>query len=534
MGNKGQWENGLGELFDQRAIEYGDKMFAHFTAYNDTISYQQMNMRTNCVANALRSLGIRKGDKICLFLPNCPELIYTWFAAAKLGAIYVPLNTSHKGNVLQYQLNDSDAKLLVVEEKFLDNIKMIEGMLDKIKTVIFCGRGESQKSPLKLDSMSFQELLGYSAENPNVSVSHSDIMAILYTSGTEGPSKGVLRSYDGAFQYATEFMKGHKLTFSDTIYTPMPLYHVLGGWCGVLPTVLAGCSIVISERFSISNFWNEIRKYKATVAHAHFTVIPMMAKLPACPDDRNHVCRSIHAAKMNEEFEKKYGVVGIETYGSTETGIVANYVIDQPRKRGAAGTIVPDYEVQIFDDNDNPLPFGKIGEIVVRPKVPGLIMPSYHKKPKETVEVFRNLWYHTGDRGYVDEEGYLFFVDRKKQMIRRRGENISAYEVEEVVNKFHGVLECAAVGVPENTGIAGDEDVKVVVVLQEGIESISPIELLDFCEKRMAYFMVPRYIEFKKSLPKNAIEKIEKYKLVAEGVSANTWDREKAGYRLKR
>jgi crotonobetaine/carnitine-CoA ligase len=315
------------------------------------------------------------------------------------------------------------------------------------------------------------------------------------------------------------------LTEADTLYASTPLFYMLATILGVVPTLLVRSKIRIAPRFSASQYWDDIRACGATVAHSVFSVIPILLKQPPSPLDRQHNCRALFIAKSNAEFEERFGVRLIEIYGSTEMNIVAYNPWDEP-KAGSCGKPAPNFEVKIVDDDDNELPVGETGEIVARPLEPFSISYGYYKRPEITVEMWRNLWFHCGDRGYFDEDGYLFYVDRKKDVIRRGGENISSYELERQVNSHPLVLESAAIPVPSELG---EDEVKVCVVLQPGAD-VGASELLEHVSELVPRFMAPRYLEFVAELPRTGSLKIEKYKLQQDGLNERTFDRKTAGY----
>jgi len=300
----------------------------------------------------------------------------------------------------------------------------------------------------------------------------------------------------------------------------------------VLAALVLGARVAMCGRFSAGSFWDEIRRSRATVFLALGAMGNILFKAPPTADDcRNEVrlAMVVPPPEDLEGFENRFGLrVVYETFGLTE-GIVAPPRITDPRRPGCCGRPAKDTEVRIVDEHDRQLAHHQTGEIVMRTREPFSMMSGYYNMPEETLGAFRNLWFHTGDLGYMDENGYLYFTGRKKEAIRRRGENISAFEVERIVNQHPAVLESAAIPVPSELS---EDDVKIVVVLKQG-ESLSPEALIEFCERRMAYFMVPRFVEFRFELPKTPTQRVEKYKLAADGI-AESWDREKAGYELKR
>jgi crotonobetaine/carnitine-CoA ligase len=313
----------------------------------------------------------------------------------------------------------------------------------------------------------------------------------------------------------------------------MPLFHINAQIGSIVATIYAGGRVALYQRFSARSFWDEIRNSGATVFLGMGAVGNILAKNPpTLADLENRVRLAVIVPPPDdlEGFERRFGLrVIFETFGMTE-GLIIPPRLHEPRKRGCCGKPIADYEVRIVDDNDRALGPNQTGELVFRPREPYTMMSGYYKMPEATLEAFRNLWFHTGDLGYLDEEGFLFYVGRKKDAIRRRGENISAYEIETVVNEHPAVLESAAIAVPAELG---EDDVKIVVVLKPD-GKLTPEELIRFCESRMAYFMIPRYVEVVDALPKNPSQRIEKYKLRANALSESTWDREKAGITLSR
>ena len=339
-------------------------------------------------------------------------------------------------------------------------------------------------------------------------------------------------SHAHAMTCGLDWLKYTAFQEDEVVYCPLPLFHGVGLWCGVMAVLLSGSTICIVDRFSASSFWSDVRRFKANVSLGIFSMIPILLNQPPRPDDKDHTLRAFYLGQsaMDEPLNERFGVRSVEIYGSTELGIGTGSPYGAWRP-GSCGQVNTDsYEIRIVDEWDRETPPGVPGEIVARPVKPFVMTTGYYNFSAETVAAFRNLWFHTGDRAYRDEDGYIFFVDRVKDAMRRRGENISSFEVERGVNAHPAVLESAAVAVPSDLG---EDDVKICVVLQPG-QRLAPEDLLAFCEERMAYFMVPRYVEFINALPKTPTEKVEKYKLRNEGVTPATWDREQVGYKVKR
>jgi carnitine-CoA ligase len=521
----------ISRLLEEQAATHGEREFLNFKD-SLSISYREIDENANRFANTFLSRGVARNDKVAILLPNCPEYLYCWFALAKIGAVIVPVNTAQKGELLRYIIDTSDAEAIVTDLSLLERVREIESKLLKVKAIFALGFQGREKRKISISSL--DEFYDAARSAPtNVEVKHSDPLSILFTSGTTGPSKGVVMSHHYYYHAAKTIGAGMSINSEDVLYTCLPLFHVNAQVCTILTALLYDARVAMYEHFSASSFWEEVRRSHATTFLALGAMGNILIKAPPHPDDANNKVRLAMVVPPPENldaFETRFGLrVIFETFGMTE-GIVVAPALSDPPRIGSCGRPNQDTEVRIFDGDDIELSPGEIGEIVVRQREPYTMMTGYYKMPVETLEVFRNLWFHTGDLGYKDADGYVYFVGRKKEAIRRRGENISAFEVEQIVNQHPNVVESAAIAVPSDLS---EDDVKVVVVLKEG-SSLPPEALLAFCEERMAYFMVPRYVEFRDSLPKTPTQRIEKYKLQSEGNSRATWDREAAGYRLKR
>ncbi len=518
----------LGRLLDEKARMHGSKTFLRF---RDTdLTYGQLDDMVNRVAAGLRRLGVGHGDKVALMLPNCPEFLYITFALAKLGAVEVPINTGYKGDLLEHVITSSDSTVLVVAEEWLDRFAAVEPSLAKVQRVIVHQPGNGPPSGLHAEMHSLRSLLDNRQLSTGLDVWHGDLQAIMYTSGTTGPSKGVMVSHAQACTLALEWCRFVAYTPNDVIYSPLPLFHGIAHTCGVVAALLTDSSIAIAERFSASRFWEDVRNYRATVAHGIFSMFHILLNQPPAPNDKDHTlrCAWLGQSAMDQAFSERFGTRIVETYGSTEVGIATGSPYGEWRPGSCGQVNSGTYDVRLVDDRDRELPAGETGEIVVRPLIPFSITSGYYNFPEATVETFRNLWFHTGDLAYRDKDGFFFFVDRKKDSIRRRGENIAAFDVERVLNTHPAVLESAVIAVPSELG---EDEIKACIVLHAEA-TVSPEELAAYCDERIAKFMVPRYFEFRDDLPKTTTEKIEKYKLRAEGdrgITPESWDRTKSG-----
>ena len=524
----------VGSILEDKAKTNKGRIAARFK--DITVTYDELNDTANRVANSLSEIGVKKGDMVCMMLPNCLEYLYVWFGLAKIGAVKVPINTAYKGDLLEYIINNCDAEIIVIDQQYLSRLKFIESGLPRLKKVIICpgATGKKSETPdMKFEDIPYDRLLDSPPTTPMVEIKHTDPVAILYTSGTTGPSKGVVMSHAHFYYYSRQAVKYLGLRSDDILYTVLPLFHINAQGVTAFGAILVDTQFALGDRFSASKYWDEIKKYNATQFDCLGAMLNILCAQPKRDDDADNPVRLCFTApipvEVYDEFRTRFNLEVVEGYGATESNLILCNPLDAP-KLGSMGRVTEGFECIIVDDDDNELPTGETGELLIRHNVPFSMMSEYYNMPDKTVEAWRNLWFHSGDRAYVDEEGYYYFVDRKKEAIRRRGENISSFEVERVVNKHPKVVECACV--PAKSEFIEDE-VKIVVVLKER-ETLPPEELIAFCEDRMAYFAIPRYVEYVGSLPKTLTEKVEKYKLIQEGVNENTWDRVEAGYRLKR
>jgi len=527
-------QQALGQILEDKAKTRGNQAFLQFKE-GPEVTFAMVNETTNRIANGLLKLGLKKGDKIATLLPNCLECIYLWFGAAKAGIIEVPVNLANKGDFLAHIINNSDSKVIIISHDLIDRVKFIENSLPKIEKVVIWGKDSLREDlpKLKFEVLNYDDLLTSSSEKPQVDIKASDPQIILYTSGTTGPAKGVIEHHAGLYIGASNSLRAIRAKPNDVFFTCLPLFHGNARINCVYPALVLGAKVVIYERFSASQFWDWIRKSKATTFNVLGAMASFIYNQPRKEDDGKSGVRVCIAAPMpkeiHQDFEKRFNLRVLEGYGLSELGNLTVTPFDAPRL-GSCGKSARYYDVKIVDENDFPVPAGTVGEIVARGKIPWVMSLGYYNIPEKTVELTRNHYYHTGDAGYLDNDGYLYFVDRIKDYIRRRGENISSFEVERTVNSHPKVSESAAIGIKSELS---EDEVKISVVLKEG-EKLTPEELLDFCQERMPYFAIPRYVEFVKSLPKTPTDRVRKNLLRENGITDATWDREKAGYKVKR
>jgi crotonobetaine/carnitine-CoA ligase len=520
----------VGELVAERAKSMGDKRFLRFR--DRSFTYGDMDRLSNRCANGYQKLGIVKDDKVSMMLANCPEFIHLWFGCAKVGAVEVPINTSYKGEFLRHIIDQSDSRILVIADEYLDRVKLIQDDLKKLEKIIVLG-DKGKVDGLKIPVMSYEEFFNAPETPVDVKVYPWDPHSIIYTSGTTGLSKGGLQPHKMYIVVAEKLMDRRDGRSDDIFYTFLPLYHFNAQDLTTITAMVAGAEMVLSDKFSATKFWDEIRSCGATQFNYLGAVIPILAKQPEKPNDLDNPVRIAFGAgcpqAVMDQVEKRFGMTCVEGFGMTEIGIPI-HVSPTDRKPGSCGKALDIYEIKLVDDNDEEVPVGEPGEIIFRPKEPFTMMLGYYNMPDKTLEVYRNLWFHSGDLAKRDADSYYYFIDRKKDSLRRRGENISSFEVERAINTHPSVLESAAVAVKAELS---EDEVKICVVLKPG-EKVAYEELIAHAAERMPYFAVPRYVEFMESLPKTPTERVQKYVLKQAGVTPNTWDREKAGVEVRR
>ncbi|MFS0644421.1 ATP-dependent acyl-CoA ligase [Siminovitchia sp. 179-K 8D1 HS] len=520
----------LAQFLVRRIEKTPEKVFLEFE--QQRITYEGLYRRAAQSARGFSELGIQTEDKVCVMLDNSPEYMDVWFGLTCIGAVIVPINVHLKGDGLQYILSHSECKAIVLDDSYMDRIRPCLSSLPKdVKIIIHT----EKQLPDWGEYTKLKDVITHPESNlPSLDFPGTAINSILYTSGTTGPPKGVMLSHAAYVHSAKEFaerMVGVRK--DDILFTTLPLFHINAQAHTVLGGIHANATIALSKKFSASRFWDEVRFHHATIFNALGSMIPILCKQPEQENDQDNPARIAACAATPEKFwkpfEERFKIKIVEGYGLTET---TGFCVSNPIHEGripSIGKPFPFAEAKIADENGKRLQIGEIGEIFIRSLQKHAFMEGYYKMPDKTEEALLDGWFRTGDLGYEDEEGYMYFCDRLKQCIRRRGENISSWEVEKVINAHPKVLESAAVGVPSEIG---EEDVKVYVILREG-ETLPYVELIKWCEDRMAYFMVPRYIQYVDSFPKTATERVQKFKLKEEGIG-DAWDREKALGRIRK
>lgn len=529
----------LPEILAGRAAEHPDRPFVHFG--DCTYTYADVELAAGRLAAGLDSLGVRHGSRVAIFMANSAEFVTSIFGITRLGAIEVPLNTALKGRLLAYQLADAGATVVIASHQLLPRIVEIEESLPALQHIVVAGDGDAVGESLPMlepnPDIALHAFADLLAERPAPigELSYTDVAAIMYTSGTTGLSKGVLVTHGHCLSFAADWIVATSYESDDVLYGPLPLFHALAHTLGLVPVLITGSQMAIVERFSASAYWDDCRRYRATVGHGIFGMVPILLNQPPRADDRDHSvrCFYIGPSAASSAFEERFGALVVEVFGMTETGVVTATPYGQGRPGSCGRPNSASFEVRVVDDDDEEVATGEVGEIVLRPLRPFTMMAGYYNKPEATVEAWRNLWFHTGDYARIDAEGYLYFVDRKKDSIRRRGENISSFEVERAINQHPAILECAVIAVPSPLG---EDEIAAVLVAQPDC-TIDFANLTAFLDNELPYFMVPRYLREVPALPKTANEKIQKFELRstgADGITDDTWDRVAAGVPLER
>jgi len=510
-------------LLAQRALERPDTTFLRFR--HEELTFAETDRRVSALAAGLCELGVGPGQLVPVLMPNVPELVITWLAVCRLGAVATLLNTALRGPALVHALNLTGADTVVMDSNFAPALRTIAPEITALRRAVVAGDPVVNGDLPGIDIEPYARLAATEATVHPASHRASDPAMVLFTSGTTGPSKGCVLSHRFAVRHAQLMTEHFEVRDDDVLYCPFPLFHLDATVLTVLPAMHLGTTAAIAERFSASGFWDDVRRFGATVFDFMGATLTMLHKRAPTPEDGDNPARLAWGVPVPEfapEFEERFGLRLVEAYGSTDAGVPIYQPLEEPRRPGSCGRAISAYDVKIFDDADTEVPAGTVGELVLRPREPSLISDGYYGMPEATNASRRNLWFHTGDLARRDPEGYFYFVGRRTDSIRRRGENISAFEVEEVVKLHPQVLDAAAYGVPSDLS---EEDVMVALVPRSGTE-IDPEELTEFCGLRMARHMLPRYIDILEALPRTPTEKVEKGVLRDRGITATTWDRE--------
>jgi crotonobetaine/carnitine-CoA ligase len=509
------------ELLETRARLTPDAVFGIYKERE--ITFRTLDARVNRLANGLSDLGITAGQRVAVILSNHPDHVFTFFALAKLGAVWVPINTNLRGASMEFVIEQSAPRALIVDAEFWHYLRPISAV-NKIVTLIIRRLEKLAEMP---DALDFAVVAKGQAASPHAAATVDEIRSIFFTSGTTGPPKGAPLTEKMLTTCAAAAGRAADVRPADVFLLWEPVYHTSGAQMCVL-ALMAPVRLAIVPRFSASRFWDQIRKYQVTKLHYLGGILDILLKQPPGPNDRNHSVQIAFGAGCHKGtwkvFERRFGVEIREVYGMTEASCFTT--LNQSGKVGSIGQPYPYFEIRIVDDNGQPVKAGQSGEILLRGKEPGLIVQGYLENSVGGGVEMRDGWLYTGDLAYCDDEGDYYYLGRKRDSFRRRGENISAWEVERVINAHPEIEESAVVGVQAEVG---EQDLKAYIKFAAGCV-LDPLDVIKWCEPRMPYYQIPRYIKFVDAFEKTPTQRISKDRLSRDG--ADCWDLEKSGHRV--
>jgi crotonobetaine/carnitine-CoA ligase len=520
------WQS-LGELIEDKATRHGERVFT--TIDGRDLSYRRLEEDSRRIALNLRASGLAKGDRIATLMFNCVEQVLTWFGAARMGAVWTPLNAGLTGADLDHTLRDSGAKVLVFDAENQAKVDALDPAL-RGGLSLYCIDDPQSAYPC------FDQLLAHGVAGGVLEkVAPGDPTLILYTGGTTGLPKGVVTPALSLVLAGIRYGETFAVRAGERHYSTLPLFHAAAIQFAIMGPLVNDMSSVIDRRFSASDFWLRVRDCGANVIDPIGAMTTMLCLQPEHADDRRHKVRVAIGivnqipAEIPERFKLRFGVSMVEIYGLTEGG-GAMLTSNRPDGYcpGSNGRPHGWVEIRIADEHDLPAAPDVVGQILLRPLFPHMFMIGYHNAPEKTAEALRDLWLHTGDLGRVDAQGNLFFIGRKAHWIRRRGENISAYEIEAILGQHPAVGEVVVVGVPAEIG---EDDIKAFVIPATGA-SADPLALVDWCGGKLAPFKVPRYFEFVEDFPRSITKREIERSVLKKLPNGNAWDREKVLGRL--
>ncbi len=512
----------LPHLIAKRAQEEPQRIFLQHVDGSE-IGFGALHAQALRWAGGLKAIGVAPGETVLVMLPNGIAAVAAWLATSWAGSMEVPVNNGYQGRILEYIINNSAAKVLITCREFLERIDNVAAGLETLQTVIVVDDDAPQQRGLRT-VLPGNTALDQAEPLQTGGPAHYDIATIVYTSGTTGPSKGVMMPWAHCHAMSTGCIPLDDLGPEDAWYVPFPLFH-MSGKHALYAAALIGARYVMRAQFSTGNFWADVRHYRCTTALLIGVTASFISAQPESPDDQTHPLRNVLLAPLladMDTFRKRFGLRVATVFNMTE---ISSPIMSRFDLHGrSCGRLRPGYEVRIVDDHDEEMPVGEPGEIIVRAHNPWVLNAGYFGTPEKTVEAWRNGWFHTGDLGRVDADGYYYYMDRKKDSLRRRGENISSMELEAVICDHLEVLECAVIGVPAEFG---EDEVKACLTASNGA-AFDPQSLIDFLSPRVPRFMLPRYVEVLDALPRTPTEKVRKDVLRQAGITPRTWDREKA------
>lgn len=536
----------MNSVLENRADALGSDTFIDYGPEGRSVSFAEMNTTANSIGNGLVDLGVEREQKVSVMLRHPLETLFAMFGIHKAGAVYSPINFEYKGEALAYQLNDTRPEVLFIEDRYVDRLNEIGDRLDHRPDIIVY---ETDADPPQLeagfDGYSMAEFRNLDTDSPGIETSWGDEASIVYTSGTTGKPKGVVLPHRWIFANYTLFF-GQTLNEDDVVHTSLPLYHVGGVYADITAALVSGSSVALWDRFSPDEFWDRIERYGATKTILLSVMMPWLLKQPEAPDDAENPLKMVHMQPLPDNYDELAERFGFDIvtagFGQTESGNplagvihanpggtpeeymkgkhpedileVANQfdipIVDELKEDRFMGQEVPFMEAAILDENDERLPPGETGELSFRPKQAGILLKEYYNKPEKTLDALSNLWFHTGDAAYKDEDGNFYFVDRIGDVIRRRGENISSIQIQDVLNAHGAVAQAAVFPVPAEEG--GEDEIGAAVEPADE-DSFSEDGLHAHLDGQLPEFMHPDHLLVVDEIPTTETNKMEKYKL---------------------
>src|SRR5882757_5344446 len=486
-------------------------------------SYGELYRRAMRLANGLRSRGVVPGDRVVTLLDSNVDAVAAWFGVNAAGAISVPVNTAYKGQFLRHQIDDAGPRLVIAEPDYAERVASVAPEL-------------TAPPPVFRRDATLEGLLVDDDRDPGLVTDPADVTMLVYTAGTTGPSKGCMVSHNYACNLARQSNDLSTRRPGETMWTPQPLFHLNATATGLLTSALLTSTISVYPRFSLSRFWDDVERSGARMVSLLGSAISLIALMPEteamrrCHGQLRIAYGAPFPGDMVRIWRERFGaeVAGAPGYGLSEASMIVTAALTSDPVPDASGRRNADFDVRIVDEHDHELPPGSVGEIICRPLRPQVMFSGYWNRPDATLGLLRNLWLHTGDLGKFDDAGNFYFVDRKKDYLRRRGENISSYELESTFLRHPEVREVAVHAVASEVS---EDDVKATVVLAEG-SGLTERQLCIWAIERLPYFAVPRYVEFRDQLPKNPVGRVLKYQLREQGRTGATWDREESDVQL--
>jgi carnitine-CoA ligase len=503
-----------------------------------TYTYADTMEQVAQLAHGLIDLGVQPGDTVTTMLDNTPDAIFLWHAIVQVGAISTAINTALKGDFLRHVINDAASSIFIGESDYVERLRRIASELPRLKQVFQVGPTTAEVAQFAVDTL--DSIRHHSEGFVRRNADPGDICCLVYTGGTTGPSKGCMMSQNYLMKNARQNNELVSRRESETSFNPLPIYHANMIDTGVLGPLVQKSTSAIGRRFSVSEFWPTIKASGAQVAFLTGSMPVMIAQMADTPEmlECRGQLRALHAMPLAPEIEEiwieRFGceIAGAKGYGSTECHVVVDFPggTKAGAKPGSSGKRNTDFDTRIFDDAGHELGPNEIGEVVVRPLSANRMYSGYWGRPADTLSVSQDLWFHTGDLGMFDEDGFFFFKDRKKDYLRRRGENVSSLEVESTLIKHPEIIEVAVHAVAAELA---EDDMKITVVLRQGSE-LAHRDLFEWTVEQLPYYALPRYIEFREELPKSPVGRVQKFILRDEGCTSTTWDREREDIQFER